>query len=207
MKNLVRWFIQGLVVLVPTTVTIYVFWWLAVKLNSLTEPLGIGIPGLGIVLTLSGIVLIGFLASSVLGRRVVGLIEGGLERLPIVKLLFGSLRDLLTAFVGESRSFGQPVVVELSEVSVLGFLTCESFETQCLKDKVAVYLPQSYNFAGNLIVVDREQVRFLDVEGAQLLAFILSGGLADGRKAPLRRDSAPKSVAPPAKPADRRDEV
>ena len=62
-------------------------------------------------------------------------------------------------------------------IQVVGFLTRESLEHLGLSDRVAVYLPQSYNFAGNLVVVPREQVTPLNVESGDIMAFILSGGI------------------------------
>ena len=62
-------------------------------------------------------------------------------------------------------------------LKVLGFLTAESFDDPQLEGHVSVYLPESYNFAGNLIVIPRQHVQPLDAEGAEFMAFIVSGGV------------------------------
>ena len=64
-----------------------------------------------------------------------------------------------------------------SAVQVIGFVTRESLDTLGLTGKVAVYLPQSYNFAGNLIIVPKEQVSPLQADSGTVMAFIVSGGI------------------------------
>jgi uncharacterized membrane protein len=63
-------------------------------------------------------------------------------------------------------------------IKTLGFVTCSHFDDPKLEGHVAVYLPQSYNFAGNLLVVPRDRVEPIDADGAQFMAFIVSGGVA-----------------------------
>jgi len=181
-NKLAKFFFQGLLIVVPLAVTGYVIWILVRTIDGL---LGLPIPGLGLLVTLLIIVLIGFLGSNVIGRRFVALLESGVSRLPVVKLVYSSLRELTNAFVGERRGFEKPVLVQLdatSECRVFGFLTCETFEDPALHDAVAVYIPQSYNFAGNLIIVPRERVQPVAAQGAHVMAFIVSGGLAEKQK-------------------------
>ncbi|MDQ3950201.1 MAG: DUF502 domain-containing protein, partial [Gemmatimonadota bacterium] len=112
-----------------------------------------------------------------------GAVEAILARLPFVRLLYGSTRDLLNAFVGERRRFDTPVLVTLSpdsRLKALGFVTQESLERYGLDGHVAVYLPQSYNFAGNLVVVPASQVEGIRAGGADVMAFIVSGGVTGG---------------------------
>lgn len=201
MKTLARRFVQGLLVFVPVVVTIYVVYFVITTLDGLVP---LDIPGLGLAVTLVAILLVGFLASSVVGQKMLDALEGLLGRLPIVKLLYSSLRDLMNAFVGDRRSFGKPVVVRVTDdVKVLGFLTCERFDDPQLAGHVAVYLPQSYNFAGNLLVVERERVRRIDADGAQFMAFVMSGGVAELNAAetmleqPLFSERPSRASAPP----------
>jgi uncharacterized membrane protein len=179
MKLLARRFVQGLLILVPIGVTAWVLYFAVTTIDGLLQ---LDIPGLGLVLTLALVLVVGFIASSVIGRKAFDLLEGVLTRLPVVKLLYTSLRDLLHAFVGERRSVGRPVMIELGGVEgvkLLGFLTCERFDDPRLAGHVAVYLPQSYNFAGNLVIVERARVHPIDADGAQFFAFVMSGGVAE----------------------------
>lgn len=176
MRTLTRSFAQGLLVLAPVVITVWIVVFAVTKLDQwFNSP----IPGLGVVLAATGITFIGYLAGNVVGRRLVSYLEAGLQRVPIVKLLYNSLRDLFGAFVGSKRRFDKPVAVELNRhgLKVLGFLTGERFDDPHLAGHVSVYLPESYNFAGNLIVVPRERVHPLDADGAEFMAFIMSGGV------------------------------
>ncbi|MGB5813441.1 MAG: DUF502 domain-containing protein [Polyangiales bacterium] len=176
MRTLTRSFAQGLLVLAPVAITVWIVVFIVTKLDDwFNAP----IPGLGIVLAAVAITFIGYLAGNVVGGRLVSFLEAGLQRVPIIKLLYNSLRDLFGAFVGTQRKFDQPVAVELNRhgIKVLGFLTSDQFDDPHLVGHVSVYLPESYNFAGNLIVVPRDRVHPLDADGAEFMAFIMSGGV------------------------------
>jgi len=117
------------------------------------------------------------------GRRASRAILSGLDalfnRLPFVRLLYSSTRDLLNAFVGEQRRFDKPVLVALGDsgAHVFGFLTQESMDMFGVADAMTVYVPQSYGFAGNLVVFPAAQVRRLEADSAHVMAFIVSGGV------------------------------
>ena len=178
MKRLVDNFLKGCLVLVPTATTFYVVWLVLQKLDSLVP---LPLPGLGLLLALAAITAIGWVASNVVGRRVVGWVEALLRNLPVVRLLFTSIKDLMGAFVGEKRTFDKPVLVRLDEggaLRLLGFVTCEHFDDPRLAGHVAVDLPQSYNFAGNVVVVPRARVEAIDADGAEFMTFIVSGGVS-----------------------------
>jgi uncharacterized membrane protein len=143
--------------------------------------LGLPIPGAGFVATLVLITLFGFLGSSLLTRSAVAALEGIMARLPFVRLLYGSTKDLLNAFVGEKRRFDKPVIMSLTPdhtVRLMGFVTQESLAHLGLDQQVAVYCPHSYNFSGQLYVVHASQVQPLDVASADAMAFVVSGGVA-----------------------------
>jgi uncharacterized membrane protein len=178
MRTLTRSFAQGLLVLAPVGITIWVVYFTVTTLDSW---LGTSIPGLGIVIAAAGITLIGYLAGNVVGTKLISWLELGLQRVPLIRILYNSLRDLFGAFVGSKRKFDKPVAVEVNDhgLKVFGFLTSERFDDPQLAGHVSVYLPESYNFAGNLIIVPRERVHRLDADGAEFMAFIMSGGVTD----------------------------
>ena len=159
-------------------VTLYVLYFTFVKIDGL---LNLPIPGVGFLITLALITLIGFLASNFFAQRIFDYLEGIFTKVPLVRLLYASIKDLVGAFVGERKTFDKPVVVTLaagSDAKAIGFMTRESLEFLGLLDHVAVYLPQSYNFAGNLLVFPSKQVRPIDAEGPEVMAFLLSGGIS-----------------------------
>ena len=178
LSRLATWFAQGLLVFVPTMATLYSVWLLLSWMDSL---IGLPIPGLGLIVTILLILAIGFVTTNVAGQAVIAIFERAIQHLPVVSLLYSSIKDLLNAFVGDKKSFDAPAMVTLDPagtVKVFGFVTCTTFDDPRLAGHVAVYLPQAYNFAGNVIVVPKDRVEMVDAEPAQFMAFIVSGGVS-----------------------------
>ncbi|MBO8163212.1 MAG: DUF502 domain-containing protein [Brevibacillus sp.] len=178
MRRLARYFLEGLLYTVPFAVTVFVLYQVFVAVDSW---LGFAVPGLGFVVTIALITAIGFLAKGALTRSALMLIDRLFAHVPLVKLLYNALKDLMGVFISEKKSFGKPVLVQLSassEAKAIGFLTRESMEEFGLADHVAVYIPQSYNFAGNVLIIPREQVEPLEADSADVLAFLVSGGVS-----------------------------
>ena len=188
MRVLVRYFLRGLLVFVPAVLTIAI---VVFVFRAVDAWMGLPIPGAGFVATIALIVVVGALASNFVTKRLFELVEGVFRKLPFVKLLYSAIRDVTDAFVGERKGFERPVLVTVDEASglrVVGFLTRDSLEDAGLPDHVAVYLPQSYNFAGQLLVVPRRLVAPLGARGADAMAFIVSGGAAELRRSAPPRD-------------------
>jgi len=177
MSRLLNYFLRGLVVVVPLALTLYVC---AVIFKTIDSWLGLPIRGAGFVLALLLITLVGFMASGLVTRSLISALDRLFERLPFVRLLYSSAKDMLNAFVGEKRRFDKPVLVSLSadgSVKVLAFLTSDSLGTLGLVDQVSVYMPQSYGFAGHILVVPANRVERIDADAAAVMAFIISGGV------------------------------
>ena len=183
MKKIISYFLKGSLIFVPVALTIFAFVWVFRRLDSLFgQFFRVNIPGLGLVITLAGITVIGFLASNFVGRRFIKLIDKLFTRVPLVKLLYSSLKDFIGAFAGEKKSFDKPVLVELvpGGPKAVGFITRESLEFLGLSNHVAVYFPQSYNFAGSLLLFESKSVIPLNADSSKVMAFIVSGGVAGG---------------------------
>jgi uncharacterized membrane protein len=175
-KRLARYFLRGLLVTAPLGLTIYIVWQV---LSAIDRILPIPIPGLGLLATVALITLIGLLTSNVVGKTLLDLTESLLQRLPLVKLVYTSIKDLVSAFVGDKRRFDAPVAVNLSGAArMLGFVTRDGLGRIGMGDYVAVYFPQSYNFAGYLMLVPRTQVEPLDLPSTEVMTFIVSGGIS-----------------------------
>jgi uncharacterized membrane protein len=171
-------FVRGLILLAPLAVTVWVCW---LVFTSVDGWLGLPIPGAGFVATLVLITVVGFLGSNLLTRSAVNLLEGAMGRLPFVRLLYGSTKDLLNAFVGEKRRFDKPVTVDMladGGVRLVGFVTQDSLAHLDMPTHVAVYCPHSYNFSGQLHLVHTSRVRPLDMASADAMAFVVSGGVS-----------------------------
>ncbi|MDB5050043.1 MAG: conserved hypothetical rane protein [Fibrobacteres bacterium] len=194
MQRLFTNFLKGILILAPMLVTGWVIYTIFTKIDGL---LGISITGLGFVITIVFIILVGALASNVFFTRLFNYFEKVLTRLPVVKLLYFSIKDLIGAFVGEKKMFNRPVMVDMAhlplavdnpvsppgkDIKLLGFITSDTLEfLPEAGDRVAVYMPQSYNMGGYMMLVPKERITPLaSAESAKLLAFIVSGGVARG---------------------------
>ncbi len=178
MRRFAQFFLRGLVIIAPAGLTIYIAW---LTISWVDNLLPFSLPGLGIAVTIGLITLVGALASNLVTRTALDWIDRLMERVPFVRLLYTSSKDLLNAFVGEKRRFTKGVRIPISPGSttvVLGFVTAESLAHLGLDEYVSVYLPQSYNFAGNLILVPKDQITPVEGDSADLMAFIVSGGVS-----------------------------
>jgi len=175
-KRLARYFLRGCLVTAPLGLTIYLVWQV---LSTIDRILPIPVPGVGILATVALITFIGLLTSNVVGKTVLDITESLLQRLPLVKLVYTSIKDLVSAFVGDKRRFDKPVAVSLAgNMRVLGFVTRDGLGQLGMHEYVAVYFPQSYNFAGYLLLVPRVQVELLDLPSSEVMTFIVSGGVS-----------------------------
>ncbi len=178
MKRLVGYFARGCLALIPVSLIVY----LLLTIVSVTDDLlGLSIPGLGLVIALGLITAVGFLISNVVGRRIYQFYDSVMARLPVIKLFYTSIRDLLQTIVGDKTAIGRPVSVCFGDgdgVRLLGLLTQENLNALGLPDHVAVYLPQAYNIGGQVVAVRRDLVENVDVRSSEMLAFMMSGGAA-----------------------------
>ncbi|SFC05699.1 Uncharacterized membrane protein [Flexibacter flexilis DSM 6793] len=175
-----RYFLQGLLFAVPIAVTGYVivsfFRWVEGLI-----PVKDQFTGLGTLIIFAGLTFLGFLGSSFLTRRVFQLFDKLLNSLPLVKIIYSSLKDLISAFVGEEKKFNQAVLVTLNpeaELQKIGFITQQDLSRLGVVDKVAVYLPHAYAVSGDLFVVPARNVAPIDVDSSDIMKFIVSGGVA-----------------------------
>jgi uncharacterized membrane protein len=178
-RRFISYFLRGLVFVAPIAVTIYVCVRIFANIDGW---LGLSVPGLGFVVTIGVITLIGFLASTILATSILSSVDALVNRLPVVRLLYSSTKDLLNAFVGEHRRFDSPVLVPVNAAGTakaLGFLTQRSLTALGLVDYVAVYLPFSYSISGRLLLFPASDVTRLTAVSAETLAFIVSGGVTD----------------------------
>jgi uncharacterized membrane protein len=189
-RRLPRYFFRGALITVPLAATLFIPYQLFRILDGL---LPLQIPGLGLLVTFAFVTLIGFFSSSVIGRTTLTYTERTLRRVPFVKLLYNSIKDLVSAFV-TNKSFNTPVSVKIGPNGILGlgFITRADVSVLQMPGHVAVYFPQSYNVAGNLALVPRELVEPLPVQSAELMTFIVSGGISGlgvGRSLEPQKDS------------------
>lgn len=188
--------LRGALITGPLVATLYILYF---AISTVDQLLPVGIPGVGLVLTLLLVGLVGFFSTNVIGSGLVDAMERVVRRVPFVKLVYSSIKDLIHAFVGEKKSFDKPVLVRLasdSPLRALGFVTRDGVTRLGLPDHAAVYFPQSYNFAGNLLLVPKELIEPIDATSGEVMTFIVSGGVSGfGVGYPLLTSGAPDGAA------------
>lgn len=181
MKTLLRYFIQGLFYTVPLGVTIYVVF---ISIRWLDDLIPMDVPGLGILIIILLIVFIGYMGSVVLSSQLgflVKIFEKVILRIPLVKMLYTSLKDIVSALMGSNRSFDEAVLVTLdkeNDIRKLGFVTNDDLSSLGIaKDMVAVYFPYSYGIMGDLRIVPKDQVKPVKGKATDIMKFIVSAGM------------------------------
>ena len=181
-KKIFRYFIQGIIVLAPIGITGYALYWLFEKVDNILRPYLI-VPGLGFVIIIGFIILVGWLSSHFLMGSFINFFDQWMDRTPVIKFIYSSTKDFFEAFAGEKRKFNQAVLANVfsEDVWIIGFLTDEEMEKFELgADKVAVYVPQSYNFAGQLYILPRAKVRKIDkITSGEAMKYAVTGGVVD----------------------------
>ena len=178
--RLLKYFGQGLLFVVPVFVTIAVLVYLFQKADTI---FGLEIPGLGILILLVGITLIGYIGTVLVTNPVVKWFGNLMNRTPVVKIIYSSVKDLLSAFVGSKKKFTHPVLIKLSadnDMQQIGFMTQEDLSDLGIgKDMVSVYVPFSFSIMGNVFVVPRANITPLESSPTETMKFVVSGGITN----------------------------
>src|SRR5690606_32569170 len=180
-KLFLKYFFRGLLYAAPVTITIYIIVELFKFFDGLI-PVGINIPGMGFLVLIVAITILGVVGSSIILEPLKSQFNQILDKAPLLKTIYSSVKDLLSAFVGSKKSFDKPVLVKMNKDSNLeksGFITAEDLKKiGVTDDRVGVYLPHSYNFSGNFFIVPASQVTPVkNVKSADFMKFIVSGGV------------------------------
>ena len=177
------YFLKGLLYTVPLAITVYVIYQLFMFFDGIVV-LPYDIPGLGIVFLFIFITLMGLLGSSVIVQPISRKVTRFIEKTPFLKTIYSAVKDVVGTFVEKKNSFRIPVLVKVSadsNLEKLGFITAEDLKSIGIEgeDKIAVYMPHSYAFSGNLFVVDRKNVKVIAQNATDVMKFIVSGGVAN----------------------------
>ncbi len=183
MKFILRYFLQGLLLVLPACFTLYIIFslvgWLDKILPSLFQVELF--PGSGILIILTFVTLMGLIGSTIIARPAFNFIEYYMYKIPLINLIYSSTKDVIGAFVGDKKKFNHPVLVKMqkdAEIYRIGFITRDSLDTINIKDMVAVYFPDSYGFTGNLFVVALENIKEINAPSAEVMKLIVSGGVS-----------------------------
>lgn len=191
MRTVTGVFLKGLAAILPIAVTIYVLCWLGGTAESLLGrgltllvPAGFYRPGMGVVAGLALVFAVGLLMNAWLFRKLVRWSEKLLEQIPLVKTLYGAVRDLMGFFSGsDKKTMSKAVMVTFGNTNLrlLGFITREDFGDLPTgiggDDSVAVYLPMSYQMGGFTSIVPRSAVQPIDMSIEQAMRFAVTAGM------------------------------
>jgi uncharacterized membrane protein len=186
MKKVFGYFFQGLLLIAPLGLTIYILYLSFRFVDDILQTaiegvFGSKIPGLGVVVIFLVIPLLGFIGNLIVTDPITNLVERLIRKAPVIEMIYTSLKDFLAAFVGKEKRFNKPVLVKMSKNSnheKIGFITEDDLTMFNLKDRVAVYFPFSLSFMGELFIVHKEDITPLDMSSAEMMKFVVAGGLA-----------------------------
>lgn len=187
MKKFFSFFVQGLILFIPTIITVAILYKLYDFFKQLFLSFGIVEntilnTAIGMAITVAAITLMGLIGSTFVFTKFFSVIEDKLEHAPFIRHIYAPIKDFTNAFMGNKKRFNKPVLVATNptaNIEEIGFLTAEDLGELHIKEKVAVYLPYSYSLSGKLIIVPKNQIKPLDADAAEAMKFVVSGGVAD----------------------------
>lgn len=175
LRKLINYFLKGLLISLPVIVTYKVVKTLVIALDTVVE---FETPGLGALIVISTLVGIGIVGSSIIIRPILDILDEVFSKIPLIKIIYTSVKDLIEAFVGEKKKFSKPVLVEFTAgVYKPGFITQDDCSEFSLEGFVAVYFPHSYAFSGNVFLVERNKVKKYSGSQADFMKYIVSGAV------------------------------
>ncbi|MDE3234583.1 MAG: DUF502 domain-containing protein [Bacteroidota bacterium] len=198
LRKLLQYFLQGLVVLAPIGITI----WVVITLFNFVDGILPNVihslfpgwmekdaagnlrrfPGFGSLVVIVFVLLVGRISSSFLFSRIVSGFDNILEHTPGIKFIYSSVKDFFEAFAGNKKKFDKPVLVNVDATDVwrIGFVTQSDADNFDLEDHIVVYVPHSYAISGITYIVPKEKVKPLrKISAADAMKFAVSGGVSD----------------------------
>ena len=188
-KKLLQYFLQGLLILAPVTITMYSIYWVVSGIDSwipiftYTDTNGkiqVQNYGIGFIVIIAALILIGYFSSFFITGRIVSFLDKLLEKTPGIKHIYSTTRDFFEAFAGDKKKFTNNVLANVDDNDVwrVGFITQEDMEEFGLKEYVAVYVPMAYSVAGNVYIIPKNRVRSItNISASQTMKFAVSGGV------------------------------
>ncbi len=183
-SRLITYFFQGLFLFLPIVLTAFTIYWafdfIDSRLNPNFKTIG-KIPGLGVVILLFGIILLGYLGSTVIFRSFWLLIDRFFLKFPLTRYIYPAFKDIFSAVMGKEKNLNTPVLFRISkesDVERIGFITEDDLSKLGIgTQKVAVYAPHSYNFSGNVYIVPVKDITRINIEASEAMKFVVSGGM------------------------------
>jgi len=190
-KSLLRYFLQGLLVIAPVLITFYLLYSLVTTIDSwipifkVTDASGkvrVQNYGLGIILLVVVLVIIGYTSYFFLSKKLIDLFNKIMENIPVINLVYTTTRDFFESFAGDKNKFTENVLANVDDNDVwrIGFVTRDDMSDFGLKDYVAVYIPMAFSLSGNVYILPKNRVKPIDhIDSSATMKFAISGGLAN----------------------------
>ncbi|MGO2510677.1 DUF502 domain-containing protein [Marinomonas polaris] len=192
MNKLITLLLKGLVAVLPIGLTVYLIYWLLATGEAIAQPLllllipdALYFPGLGLIASLAMLVLIGFLVNLYGFRYLVKLSHNIFERIPLVKSIYGAIKDMMMVFnLAEKKEMKSVVAIEWNGAQVIGFITGEQTGQQLFgeQDLVGVYVPLSYQIGGMTLYISRDRLTELDIGVEEAMRLALTAGVQSRAK-------------------------
>jgi uncharacterized membrane protein len=195
-KKLLRYFLQGLLILAPLIITIWAVAGLFNFIDNIlpnllykffpsligTDSTGVPrrIPGIGFIVVVLLVLLVGYISSSFVVKSLFDLFGRALEKVPGIKIIYTTVKDFFEAFAGDKKKFNKPVLVNVNEGDAwqIGFITQHHANEFGLQEYLAVYVPFSYSIAGQLFFLPAHKIKTIDnVSSTDAMKFVISGGV------------------------------
>ena len=190
-KKLLQYFLQGLLILGPVTITAYFIFWAVSSIDNMipiftyTDTQGlvhVRNYGIGFVIIIAVLIIIGYFSSFFITSRFLSFFNKLMEKTPGIKHIYAPTRDFFEAFAGDNKKFTKHVLANIDDNDVwrFGFITRENMQDFGLNEFVTVYVPMAYSVAGNVYVIPKSRVKFIDnISASQTMKFAVSGGVTD----------------------------
>jgi uncharacterized membrane protein len=196
MKKIAALFLRGLSAILPIALTLYILYWLATSAESLLGGVikfvitkKYYVPGMGVVVGFLLTIAVGILLHMWLFRKALDLFENIFNRIPLIKSLYNSIRDMMDFFdKSQKKKFDTVVMANIGDpdANLMGLVTRDSFsdlpEGVGDEQTVAVYMPMSYQMGGFTVMIPRSKIRAVDMNVEDALQFVLTAGVTSEKK-------------------------
>ena len=192
MQTIGKLFLKGLAVVIPSVLTLAILWWLAVaaerRLGQLLRyvlPDDWYLPGMGLLAGIIIVILVGIFSRVLIFQKLFTWGEHLLAKVPLVKTVYPAIRDFVNYFSrGGQGELNRVALVHIpgQEFKMVGFITRDNFTglrlPAAMTDKIAVYLPMSYQIGGYTLYLPPDSVEPLDISFEDAMRLTLTGGVA-----------------------------
>jgi uncharacterized membrane protein len=188
-SKLFQYFLQGLLIIAPITITIYTIYWVVCSIDNLIPifyskgddgHFVVRNYGLGFLIVIATVCIIGYLSSFFIKLKMFSLFEAMMAKTPGIRFIYTTVKEFFEAFAGEKKKFNKPVLANIDDNDVwrIGFITQEDVTDFHFTDYVAVYIPMSYSIAGNVYLLPRNRIKpITNINATDAMKFSISGGV------------------------------